>query len=306
VAPNGDVFTAYFANDHNSSGRHIRVKTRHNGVWGATVDVTSGLGLDQCAFPVVEVNPYTGNPHVVFDWFRVTQISKRVLDTTTAVYHTSRNSQGAWQTPGPISVPRHGGGMSVIMHAPTMAFVSDGTAYAAWCEYAWATSHGNMYSRYSGEVGTWSAPAWLSSDTSASYKAEFPHVAVDEHAQTVHAAWNRLYPGTGWATEIWWRSSSLGSGGGQAQPTALSQSGIELFPNPAKAGRVTVQYSLPRAEPASVTLLDVSGRAVRTQEVAATSRCGSFNVDASGLNAGVYILKLESGTSSQTRKLVIQ
>jgi hypothetical protein len=93
--------------------------------------------------------------------------------------------------------------------------------------------------------------------------------------------------------------------GPQAEPTAISQSGIELFPNPAKAGRVTVQYSLPRAEPLRVTLLDVSGRAVRTQEVSTSDRSGSFSIDASGLRAGVYIVKLESGTGSLTRKFVI-
>jgi hypothetical protein len=93
--------------------------------------------------------------------------------------------------------------------------------------------------------------------------------------------------------------------GPQAEPVTISQSGIELLPNPAKAGRVTVQYALPHAAPITVTLLDVSGRAVRTQEVASDQR-GPFALDASGLNAGVYILKLESGASSQTRKLVIQ
>jgi hypothetical protein len=55
----------------------------------------------------------------------------------------------------------------------------------------------------------------------------------------------------------------------------------------------------------TVTLLDVSGRAVWTQEVAASDR-GSAAIDVSGLNAGVYVVKLESGSASQIRKLVIQ
>jgi hypothetical protein len=304
VAPNGDVFIAYHSGD-DASGRKVYVKSRHNGVWGATVDVTPGLGSDQCIYPAIEVNPYTGNPHVVFNWFAVTQISKKVKDTTSAAYHTYRNSQGVWQTPRPISVPRHSGDISVLVHSPTMAFASDGRAYAAWCEYGWATSHGNKYSYYPGEGGAWSAPAWLTSDTTASYKEDWPHVAVDEHAQTVHAFWTRLYPGMGWETEIWWRNSSLGSGGGQAQPTALSQSRVELFPNPARAGRVTVQYSLSRAEPVRLTLLDVSGRAVRTQQVAAAGPNGAFSIDASGFNPGVYILKLQTGSDNLTRKLVI-
>jgi len=48
--------------------------------------------------------------------------------------------------------------------------------------------------------------------------------------------------------------------GPQSEPALVSQPAIELFPNPATAGRVTVQYALPRVEPMTVTLLDVSGR----------------------------------------------
>jgi hypothetical protein len=237
---------------------------------------------------------------------RFTQISKKVRDTTSAACHTYRSSEGVWQTIEPISVPRKGGGIGALARHPTIAFVSDGSAHAAWCEDFRAADHGNMYNFCPEEGGTWDAPAWLSSDPYASYEDGSPHVVVDEYAQTVHAVWDRVYPGVGWATEVYWRSSSLGSGGSQGQPTALSQSGVDVFPNPAKAGRVTVQYSLPRTEPVRVTLLDVSGRAVRTQQVAATGSKGSFALDASGLNAGVYILKLESGSRSQTRKLVIQ
>ena len=69
---------------------------------------------------------------------------------------------------------------------------------------------------------------------------------------------------------------------------------------------MTVQYSLARAEPVRVTLLDVSGRAVRTREVAATDQGGSFSIDVSGLNAGVYVLKLKSSTSSLTTKMVVE
>ncbi len=307
VAPNGDVFIAYFANA-SAGGAHIFVKTRHDGVWGTTIDVTPGLGYDKCEFPAIEVNPSTGNPHVVFNWMRVTQISKKVTDTTSAAYHTYRNSQGVWQTPGPISVLRHGGDIGVLMHAPTTAFVGDGTAYAAWCEYSPTASHGNMYSYYSGEGGTWSTPAWLTSDTSASYADNSPHVAVDELAQTVHAVWDRLYPGMGWDTEIWSRNSPLGGGseGGSAEPSAISQPGVELFPNPARAGRVAVQYSLPRAEPLMVTLLDVSGRTVRTQEVSVTDRSGSFSLDVSGLNAGVYVARLVTGDLTVSKSLVVQ
>jgi hypothetical protein len=94
--------------------------------------------------------------------------------------------------------------------------------------------------------------------------------------------------------------------GPQGEPVLLSQSGIELFPNPAGAGRVTVKYLLPNAEPMTLTLLDVSGREVRRSALDVRNSVeGSFVLDATGLDRGVYILKLASGTTSLTRKLVV-
>jgi hypothetical protein len=222
-----------------------------------------------------------------------------------AVLHTYRNSQGAWlTTPDTISVPRQIAGFTEAMHGPTIAFASDGT-YAFWFEYSLTQDHGVMYNYCANEGSTWGDPAWLTSDPSGDYWDEFPYPAVDEAVGAIHVVWGRYLPGHGSTSQIWWRNKSLGGGGGQAQRTALSRSSIELFPNPAKAGRVTVRYSLPRAKPLRVTLLDVSGRAVRTQEFAASER-GSAAIDASGLNAGVYVVKLDAGATSLTRKLVIE
>ena len=303
AAPNGDVSVAYFGNDDNTSGRQVYVKTRSNGVWGPTVDVTKSFLSRLCDHQAVEANPLTNNPHVVFQGRTVVKIGK-VEDTTWAVYHNYRNSSGVWlTTPELIAVSGHG--YSNPLSDPTMSFVGDGTAYVAWHGNVPAMGHGNMYSYYSGEGGTWGNPAWLTSDPSGSYEDRNPFLAVEEPAHTIHVVWSRLYSGV--PREIWWRSSPLGSGfdGGQAEPMATSQSGIELFPNPAKAGRVTVQYSLPRAEAVRVTLLDVSGRAVRTREVAAANRSGAFSIDVSGLNAGVYVARLVAGDLSVSKSLVV-
>jgi hypothetical protein len=300
---NGDVYIAYY-----NTAKHISVKTRHDGVWGTTVDVTSGLGSDQCSQPAIEVNPITGNPHVVFSWMRIIQINKKLKDTLYAAYHTYRNSQGVWlSVPELISVVRNRSRYGFPDHSPTMAFLNNGAAYAVWEESDPVTSRGVQYSYNSAEGGTWTSPAWLNSDTSADYRSSWPHVAYCGAAQTVYAVWSRTYDDMlGIPTEMWWTSNYLGGGGGQAQPMALPQSSVELYPNPAKAGRTTVLYSLARSGPLKVTLLDVSGRAVKTQEVVASTVGGSFVLDGSGLDRGVYILRLGSGTTSQTRKLVIQ
>jgi hypothetical protein len=249
----------------------------------------------------IEVNPITGNPHVVFQ--RKTEVPNgEGLDTVFAVYHTFRNAAGDWlTTPEVISEPRRRSAGSL----PTMAFVGNGAAHVVWRDSVPFTSRGIMYSYCSSEGGTWSTPEWLTRYPQTGNGV--PALAAEESARSIHAAWgNYVNFGSG-CNEIWWKSYYPGGGGGgMARSLALSQSGIELFPNPAKAGRVTVKYSLPRAEPLRVTLLDVSGRTVRRSSFEARSSAeGSFSIDVRGVNAGVYVVKLESGASSLTRKLVI-
>jgi len=307
VAPNGDLFIAY----HGKVGvspAHIYVKTRRNGVWQPTQDATPGLtGYASGGFPV-EANPYTGHPHVVFNAYKVTKISKKVSDTTSAVLHTYRNSSGVWQVPETVSVPGHRGSfVEREFRHPTMAFVDDGSAYVTWAETYRVGRHGVMFSYCPGEGLNWSTPEWLTPDPDASYGDENPFVTVDESADSVRAAWTRTIPSINTEPiEIWWRSGSLGSGGGgMGRPVAPARAGVELFPNPTKAGRVTVQYALPHAGPVTVTLLDISGRTVRTQEVAA-DRSGSARIDVSGLTAGVYVARLVAGDLSISKSLVVE
>jgi hypothetical protein len=297
AAPNGDVFVAYLGYDDGTTGKQIFVKTRHNGTWGEPVNVTKSFSSLACWTYAVEVNPITGNPHVVFRC--MTEVpSGEGLDTVEAVCHTYRSTSGAWLTaPEQISEPRQ----PYFSFYPTMAFDGSGATHVAWQDSAPPTGSGILYSTCSSEGGTWSTPQWLTSycpDGSA-------FIAADEPAHAVHVVWE--HASASGAAEIWWKSNYLGGGGGgMAQPIALSQSSIDLFPNPAKAGRVTVQYSLPRAGQMTATLLDVSGRAVRRSALdVRSSGEGSFALDAKGLNAGVYVLKLESGETSLTRKFVI-
>ena len=302
AAPNGDVFVAYPGYDDGTTGEQLFVKTRTNGVWGQPVNVTKSFSSLWIQIFTIEVNPITRNPHVAFE--RWTEVPAGAgLDTVSAVYHTFRNASGAWlTTPEVISEPHHQPSHTDGYHwrVPTMAFVSNGAAHVVWYDTVPPTGNGIMYSHCSSEGGTWSTPELL---TSCHPARGGQFVTVEEPAHAIHVVWLVDYYAD--RDEIWWKSDYSGGGGAMGRPVALSQSGLELFPNPAKAGRVTVQYSLPRAEPMRVTLLDVSGRAVKTQEVVASER-GSFALDMRGLRAGVYILKFDAGSDCLTRKLVIK
>jgi hypothetical protein len=273
------------------------VKTRHNGVWGEKVNVAPGFTWIGSSH-VTEVNPTTNNPHVVFDgtW---TVPNGAGEDTVRAVYHTFRNASGDWlTTPEVISEPRrHNTGG----YGATMAFDGNGAAHVVWNDSVSSTSRGIMYSHCSSEGGAWSTPESITSYSP--YYSQF--IAADEYAHAIHVAWAKLVS-LNYQEEIWCKSNYLGGGGSQAEPMALSQSSIELHPNPTKAGRVTVQYSLPRAEPLRVALLDVSGRALRTQEVAASGVKGSVTIDVRGLSSGVYVARLVAGDLSVSKSLVVE
>jgi len=81
--------------------------------------------------------------------------------------------------------------------------------------------------------------------------------------------------------------------------------GVTLAPNPIASGLATVRYSLPKAGPARVSVVDVTGRTVSTRSIVAT-RTGAVSLDLRGLSNGVYLMKLEADGFTTTKKLVVQ
>ncbi|MEM1115688.1 MAG: glucoamylase family protein [Bacteroidota bacterium] len=93
--------------------------------------------------------------------------------------------------------------------------------------------------------------------------------------------------------------------GAEAPPEAAALTLGPPAPNPA-SGRVALTYVLPAAGPARITVHDALGREVAVvldAEAAAGSGLAEF--DASGLAAGVYLVRLGAGGQSVTRPLVV-
>jgi hypothetical protein len=81
---------------------------------------------------------------------------------------------------------------------------------------------------------------------------------------------------------------------------------LDVSPNPVSR-RMVVNYSLPAAGNVSLKFYDVRGA------LAKMVSCGNVlpgshavSLDRQGLTRGAYILKLESGSGSLTRKFVIE
>ena len=77
------------------------------------------------------------------------------------------------------------------------------------------------------------------------------------------------------------------------------------YPNPFNP-TTTIQYILPQAGMVKLTLYNILGQEIRTL-VNEMKEAGThtINIDASDLNSGMYIYKIESGSFVQTRKMTL-
>ena len=99
------------------------------------------------------------------------------------------------------------------------------------------------------------------------------------------------------------KTDSLGgvmTGIGEGTPAARERVALSVTPNPA-SDLVRIDYSLPEKTSARLNLYDVTGKLVQTLTGAAR-----YALPVASLPRGVYVLKLESGDRTATRKLVIE
>jgi hypothetical protein len=80
-----------------------------------------------------------------------------------------------------------------------------------------------------------------------------------------------------------------------------------LYPNPT-AGKTTVSYSIPSKTPVAIMLYDVAGRLVgtvleETEQIPGTYHVG---IETTGLESGLYFLRIRSGSYETTLRLMIR
>jgi|GEM_PF-1980081 len=87
---------------------------------------------------------------------------------------------------------------------------------------------------------------------------------------------------------------------------AASRAGFSLWPNPA-VGTTTLRWAAPAGPgPVSLRLTDALGRAVRTATVPAATLVAGYSLGLAGLPPGLYLLRLTSGSTQLTRRLVVE
>jgi hypothetical protein len=90
------------------------------------------------------------------------------------------------------------------------------------------------------------------------------------------------------------------------QKAASLSGSISVSPNPA-TNQVTVDFRLEEAGTLRILLINMQGKRVRTPATSEYSKgANAVPVDVSGLEKGIYFLKIRAGEAAETVKLVIE
>ncbi|MGY6562055.1 MAG: T9SS type A sorting domain-containing protein, partial [Luteibaculaceae bacterium] len=76
---------------------------------------------------------------------------------------------------------------------------------------------------------------------------------------------------------------------------------ITIFPNPA-SNQVNISYTGSLAERVALTIFDLSGKAVGSAVINQNQQV----VDISGLAQGIYLFRIETPTTSQTKRVAVK
>lgn len=105
--------------------------------------------------------------------------------------------------------------------------------------------------------------------------------------------------------KVWLRELSQ-TGVEYGKPAELNPGEVVLAQNRSNPFRETseIKFSLPKAGDVCLALYDVQGRLVR-KLVERIEQAGTHSITVSGLGSGVYFYRLEFGTASLTRRMVV-
>jgi len=115
-----------------------------------------------------------------------------------------------------------------------------------------------------------------------------------------------IYIGT-FGRGIWSSASVLGlSENGSSASDKVFKNKLKMFPNPT-ANNTSVEYSLTKESDVTIQVYSVTGALVKTVNMKDVSKGShTYTIDASALQRGTYIVRLNAGGQSETTKFVKQ
>ena len=84
----------------------------------------------------------------------------------------------------------------------------------------------------------------------------------------------------------------------------MAENGFSVYPNPAN-DIVHLRLNNQQATNGQLTIYDLSGRLVLTENLEMTAGLQEVTVSVSELSEGTYIVRLNTGESTQTGKIII-
>ncbi len=85
-------------------------------------------------------------------------------------------------------------------------------------------------------------------------------------------------------------------------PTAIK---LNVYPNPASEN-LHISYSLPNLVELKIGLFDITGRIVKQDIIPATNAKTEYDLNLNGIAKGIYILKLDDGSTTAIRKICVE
>jgi hypothetical protein len=201
------------------------------------------------------------------------------------------------------------GGMPFIGRMGRKKKSKDGGSADYWAGEVYAVKGGNTQElwKYDDSLG------WTELETIPAFGTTGRKKRIKYGADLVHWNYGIFFTCKGNKTVEWWRyvshpletySSAPRRSGVMAEAVKARAYGVTVTPNPLSGGRAQVRFALPQAGPLTLSVFDIAGRTVERQTVLA-GRSGSATLDLRSLSAGVYLVKVESGDFTDSRKLVV-
>lgn len=82
-------------------------------------------------------------------------------------------------------------------------------------------------------------------------------------------------------------------------------SAVKVYPNPTTNGTINFDYSFTTTEPATVRVMDVTGRTVLTETIKANPGVQNISLNVANLNAGMYNLEITTSKNRGVSKFTV-
>lgn len=188
----------------------------------------------------------------------------------------------------------------LISHQPLddTPYVTQDYAVNALIRHASGIQSAQVYWSIDTAAGYQSVPMTLTDPVNATWTGHIPYQQSDEEVfYYIHAEANsgkeQVRPIT--APQGWWKFKVLDAITGLDGPT---EAGFSLWPIPTNG---IVQLNGALREQATVTLLDITGRTLSTQQVSD----GRLTMDLSNLPSGIYLVRYDNGRGTAVRRVQV-